>query len=92
MIGLAGLEGSGQRTLLRACAGEVTPSRGKVLFEGESIAGIGFRACRARGVEYLPADRLGEGLVEGVTIAEHVVLAGRTEGFVIDSAAAGGRG
>lgn len=88
VIGLAGLEGSGQRTLLRACAGEIAPSRGRVLLEGESIAGIGFRASRARGVEYLPADRLGEGLVEGVTIAEHMVLAGRIEGFVIDSAAA----
>ena len=88
VIGLAGLEGSGQRTLLRACAGQVAPSEGSVLLDGESVGGLGFRAGRKRGIEYLPADRLGEGLVEGVTIAEHMVLAGRTRGFVIDSDAA----
>jgi simple sugar transport system ATP-binding protein len=44
-----------------------------------------YRTRRDAGVGYLPAGRLEEGLVEGLSVAEHLVLADRgARGFFID--------
>jgi simple sugar transport system ATP-binding protein len=77
VIGLAGMEGSGQNLLLRACAGLVRPVSGKVLLGARDMTGKSYHAFLELGVAYLPASRLEEGLIPGLTIAEHVVL---TEG------------
>jgi len=84
VVGLAGLEGSGQRTLLRACAGLLEAPSGRVRVEGRDLTGRPYRAFLAAGVHYLPAGRLEEGLVPGLTVAEHFLLAGDQDGFVID--------
>jgi len=84
VIGLAGLEGSGQRTLLRACAGLLNPTAGNVSVDGNSLNKASYRDHLAAGVHYLPAGRLEEGLVEGVSIAEHLVLTSEDTGFFID--------
>jgi simple sugar transport system ATP-binding protein len=42
-------------------------------------------------VRYLPAGRLEEGLIAGLTIAEHLELAGDGTSFMVDRAAAGRR-
>ena len=84
VIGLAGLEGSGQRTLLRACAGLLNPTAGNVSVDGNSLNKASYRDHLAAGVHYLPAGRLEEGLVEGVSIAEHLVLTSDDTGFFID--------
>lgn len=78
VIGLAGLEGSGQRLLLRACAGLIKPSRGSLLLRGEDMSGKSYQKFLDGGVAYLPAGRLEEGLIPGLNLAEHFVLA-RTE-------------
>jgi simple sugar transport system ATP-binding protein len=88
VIGLAGLEGSGQRTFLRACAGLVQPDRGRVLVHDRDMTGDPFRSYLDAGVYYMPAGRLEEGLVSGLTIAEHVALVAGTGRFVIDWRAA----
>jgi ABC-type uncharacterized transport system ATPase subunit len=84
VVGLAGLEGSGQRTLLRACVGLVRPLSGTVQLDGEDMTGRNYREFLATGVHYLPAGRLEEGLVQGLTIAEHFVLVGHGARFFID--------
>jgi len=85
VVGLAGLEGSGQQTVLQIAAGQTTPRSGSVRINGEVLNGRGYIAHMRAGVHYLPADRLGEGLVEGLTIVEHFALAGEeTQGFVLD--------
>jgi general nucleoside transport system ATP-binding protein len=38
VIGLAGMEGSGQDILLRACVGVVRPTAGRVLVNGKTLA------------------------------------------------------
>ncbi|MEE8600694.1 ABC transporter ATP-binding protein [Euzebya tangerina] len=81
VIGLAGMEGSGQRTILMAAAGAVTPQAGSVELTGRAdvpldVAALTAAARRAEGVEWLPADRLAEGLIPGLTLAEHATLAG----------------
>ena len=88
VIGLAGLEGSGQRTLLRTCAGLLEPSAGRVVLDGKDLTRASYRGHLAAGVHYLPAGRLEEGLVEGISIAEHLVLTSNDTGFFIDRQAA----
>jgi len=77
VIGLAGLEGSGQRLLLRACAGLIKPSRGSIFLRGEDMSGKSYQKFLDAGVAYLPAGRLEEGLIPGLNLAEHFVLARR---------------
>ena len=75
VIGLAGLEGSGQGALLRALAGTAPIRRGRVNVGGRDLAHRPARRSEA-GVSFLPGGRLEEGLLPGLTIAEHLELAG----------------
>ncbi len=74
VIGLAGLEGSGQRLLLRACAGLLRVRRGRVAIGGADLTGRPYPAFLRAGAGYLPADRRREGLIAGLSIEEHVAL------------------
>lgn len=88
VVGLAGLEGSGQRLLLRACCGLLPPRSGRIRVDGRDLTGREYREFLASGVHYLPAGRLEEGLVPGLTITEHFVLAEGSRGFFVDWGAA----
>ena len=74
VVGLAGLAGSGQDVFLRVAAGLNKPRQGGVRIRGESMTGRGYHAFKARGVTFLPAARLEEGLVPGLSITEHLAL------------------
>lgn len=84
VIGLAGLEGSGQRAFLDALAGLVSADDGKLELDGAELTGIGYRGHMDAGVHYLPAGRLEEGLVKGLTIEEHIALRMPGLPFVVD--------
>ena len=84
VIGLAGLEGSGQRSLLRVCAGLQEPSAGRIRLAGHDLTGRSYRAFLDAGMYYLPAGRLEEGLVGGLTLTEHFVLTGEDARFFVD--------
>lgn len=84
VIGLAGMEGSGQGALLRACAGLIRPVAGRVLIKGEELTGKSYHAFKRRGVSFMPAARLEEGLVPGLSITEHVMLAEEQKGLFIN--------
>jgi ABC-type uncharacterized transport system ATPase subunit len=74
VIGLAGLEGSGQGLFLRLAAGLEKPETGTIRVAEEDMTGRDHHAYRARGVTFLPAGRLEEGLMPGLTITEHFAL------------------
>jgi simple sugar transport system ATP-binding protein len=79
------MEGSGQRTFLRGIAGLARATTGRVRLGDRDVTAAGYRARLTRGIQYLPAGRLEEGLVDGLTITEHLLLAGRSAGgFLID--------
>ncbi|GAB4468277.1 MAG: hypothetical protein Kow00124_02340 [Anaerolineae bacterium] len=150
VLGLAGLEGSGQKLLLQACAGLLPLRKGQIRLDGWVVQGkrsplaavrwlaLGYFAVRAiwllirllqgqigglqttggilvallvagamwlvgiildiwtrqeayhafiqHGGAYVPAGRLEEGLVTGMTLAEHMTLVDPEPGFVIDRA------
>jgi simple sugar transport system ATP-binding protein len=84
VIGLAGMEGSGQGILLRACCGLVRPVAGKVMVDGHNLSGKSYHDYMEKGVAFLPASRLEEGLVPGLTLAEHFILAESQQGIFIN--------
>jgi len=83
VIGLAGLEGSGQDVFLRTAAGTKQPSRGSIYIKGVKMKGGDYYVFKNHGVTYLPASRLEEGLISGLTIAEHVSLLDKQKGFFV---------
>ena len=88
VVGLAGLEGSGQRLFLRACAGLERVASGRILLDGRDLTGAPYRRFLEAGLAYMPAGRLEEGLVGGLTLTEHFALAERGGPFFIDWAVA----
>ena len=86
VIGLAGLEGSGQGMFIRACAGLVRPVGGKVMLKGKNLTGKPYHTFKHEGVNFLPAARLEEGLVPGLSLTDHFVLAEEPKGVFIDKA------
>ncbi|MEJ2658238.1 MAG: ATP-binding cassette domain-containing protein [Desulfobacterales bacterium] len=83
VVGLAGLEGSGQEIFLRIAAGLKQLSGGTLLFQGVNMSKKGYHAFKNRGVAYLPASRLEEGLISGLNIAQHVSLQDDPKGFFV---------
>jgi ABC-type uncharacterized transport system ATPase subunit len=84
IYGLAGLEGSGQRLLVQACAGLLHPEHGKILLAGLDASHWSYHRMQAAGVSYVAAGRLEEGLVAGLTLTEHVVLSMPKHDFMVD--------
>ena len=84
VFGLAGLEGSGQRVLLQACAGLLPPGAGEIRLGGEDVTNWSYHRMRKNGVSYVAAGRLEEGLVAGLTLSEHIVLAQLEHAFLVD--------
>ncbi len=84
VIGLAGLEGNGQQLLLLACAGLVKLSAGKIRISDVDMTNRAYRNFLKAGIGYLPADRLQDGLIRGLTIHEHFMLRQSHSGFLIN--------
>ncbi len=84
VVGLAGMEGSGQLMFLRACAGLVRPVAGKTLLKQKDKTGKRYHSMKQDGVAYLPASRMEEGLIQGLTLNEHFALASENQGTFID--------
>lgn len=84
VIGLAGMEGSGQAMLLEACAGLRRPVEGQIRVGLVDLTGAAHHAFKEQGVAYLPAARLEQGLVPGLSLSEHFVLAEHPRGLLID--------
>ena len=92
VVGLAGLEGSGQRLMLQTCVGLQRPASGRILLAGSDFTRRSYRDFLAAGVAYLPAGRIEEGLIRGLSLTEHYILSqrGRQPTFINWAAAADG--
>jgi simple sugar transport system ATP-binding protein len=88
IIGLAGMEGSGQSLLLSTCAGLTRTVAGRIGLADSDMTGHSYHAFMRQGVAYLPAARLEQGLVPGLSIADHFVLTEGGSGPFIDRRAA----
>ncbi|NNK84152.1 MAG: ATP-binding cassette domain-containing protein [Desulfobacterales bacterium] len=74
IVGLAGLEGSGQSSFLRLASGLEKPKKGTIRFKQKSMTGRDYHTFKSQGVTFLPTARLEEGLIPGLTITEHFAL------------------
>jgi len=84
IFGLAGLEGSGQRLIMQTCVGLKESNMGQVLVNNQDVTGWSYHRMQAEEVAYVAAGRLEEGLVAGLTITEHMILAQPEHTFLID--------
>jgi len=84
VIGLAGMEGSGQSLFMRAVGGMTRSVGGKLFINEKEMTGKSYHAFKNRGVAFLPASRLEEGLVPGLNLTEHFIMAEKPRGFFID--------
>ena len=74
VIGLAGLEGSGQDVFLRVASGLIKPIQGSVILNGSMMSGKDYHAFNAAGATFQPASRLEEGLIQRLSVTEHCAL------------------
>lgn len=74
VIGLAGLDGSGQGEFIRACTGLLTPETGTILVDDREMTSASYHEYVQKGVSFLPAGRLEEGLIAGMTLSQHFAL------------------
>ncbi len=84
VIGLAGIEGSGQRLFMRACAGLDSLVSGDIRIAGAKMNRQPYQKFLDCRVAYMPAGRLEEGLVPGLDLTEHFILAKRTNDFFVN--------
>jgi general nucleoside transport system ATP-binding protein len=75
ILGVAGVEGNGQRELVDALAGLIKTSDGMFAVDGVDLTHASPRDRHAAGVSVIPEDRQSWGLVLDMTLAENLALA-----------------
>lgn len=73
VVGIAGIEGNGQRDFIRALAG-LEHSAGTVEIDGRPVRRDRPDAAVAAGIVYMPADRHREGILPSLSVRENVTL------------------
>ena len=76
LVTLLGRNGAGKTTTLKAMAGAVTPSSGRVRFQGADMAGQPAHRIAARGVCLVPEHR---GIFKLLTVQENLLLGQRRD-------------
>lgn len=76
IVGVAGVEGSGQQELIEALVGLRRAERGAIALDGADVTRLGVAQRRALGLAYVPSDRDHEGACLPATLAENLI-AGR---------------
>ena len=74
ILGLAGVEGNGQRELVEAICSMRPRLSGDVLVKGRSIPNMNPKAAHLAGISHIPEDREKHGLVTSYSIADNLVL------------------
>jgi ribose transport system ATP-binding protein len=73
IVGLAGIDGNGQRDVLRSLAG-LLRSTGSVAVDGREVRSGSTSAATAAGMAFIPADRHREGLLSTLSVRENIAL------------------
>jgi branched-chain amino acid transport system ATP-binding protein len=70
---IVGPNGAGKSTLLKAICGLVPPRRGRIVFDGQNLAGLRTDQILHRGICFVPQDR---SLFPDMTVAENMRMGG----------------
>jgi simple sugar transport system ATP-binding protein len=74
IVGVAGVEGNGQRELAEVLMGLLPATSGRILIDGTEITGRSPHFARRQGIAFVPEDRHGRGLVLGMALWENSLL------------------
>ncbi len=74
VLGVAGVDGNGQKHLAEVLAGQRPVARGRMLIDGEDATAESVGARRRRGLSYITDERLDEGTVASMSVATNLVL------------------
>ena len=74
ILGIAGVEGNGQRELVEAICGMRLRAKGEVLVSGAATKDMHPHAVHEAGVSHIPEDREKHGLVSSYSIADNLIL------------------
>jgi simple sugar transport system ATP-binding protein len=80
IVGIAGVEGNGQRELVDAIIGVGSVSGGTIRIGGVDVTHLDARARREMGLGAIPEDRQGLGLVLDMSLAENLALSALASG------------
>lgn len=85
ILGIAGVAGNGQDELLALLSGErrlPAGNAGAIRFAGQPVGQLPPDARRARGLAFVPAERLGHGAVPDLSLADNALLTGFQRGLL----------
>jgi ABC-type uncharacterized transport system ATPase subunit len=74
VLGIAGVDGNGQKHLAEVLAGQRPVLKGKIALDRQDITAEGVPARRRRGIRYVTDERLGEGSIGGFSVATNLVM------------------
>lgn len=74
ILGIAGVSGNGQEGLCELLVGLKRPTTGKITFAGRDLAKSGIRDRIDLGIGYVPADRMKDGMIRDLSLAENILL------------------
>ena len=74
IVGIAGISGNGQQTLMAALAGELLVDPNAIWLLNQPVGGLDPSQRRALGLRYVPEQRLGHAAVSGMTLVDNTVL------------------
>ncbi|MDR1770989.1 MAG: ABC transporter ATP-binding protein [Hungatella sp.] len=74
IVGIAGVEGNGQKELIEIITSNNSPLSGNVVFKGHDIAKMPVNQVRSLGMSYVPEDRMYNGCAASMTIQENLIV------------------
>ncbi|MGH7277034.1 MAG: ABC transporter ATP-binding protein [Candidatus Rokuibacteriota bacterium] len=72
VLAVLGRNGAGKTTVLKSVMGLVPPTRGRIVFQGQDIAGLLPHVIARRGIAYVPASR---GIFSALSAEENLQIA-----------------
>lgn len=74
ILGIAGVDGNGQKEFAEIVAGIMKPTSGKLTFMGKDITGEKVKERFKDGISYISDDRHADGLVLDMSLADNMIL------------------
>ena len=74
ILGVAGVSGNGQRELSQVITGLRAQTRGRVVLDSVDITGQSPSAMIARGLSYIPEERMRDGMIKEFSVSENLIL------------------
>lgn len=74
ILGIAGVEGNGQKELAEVITGIQKKKSGQIILDGQDMAGKTIRERYEAGISYISEDRLSDSLITGMNIIDNLLL------------------